>query len=207
MIPPTDPTGAMELLIHYRYWLLIPLSFIEGPVVAFIAGALSHLGYFNPYLAFIIFFMKDIILDGIFYVIGRFSGQTSLIRRLLAKIGIREEHIHEARILWAKHGFRTMLLSKLSYGLSPGFLIAAGMVGMPVRIFFKYAVLVSLAQYGVLFMLGYYFGNAFGNVANVLENIQYAVGAVLLVTIAYYILTRYMGQKLVEEERKVKKEL
>ena len=85
--------------------------------------------------------------------------------------------------------------------------MAAGMVGMPVGVFFKYAVLVSLAQYGVLFMLGYYFGNAFGNATNVLENIQYVIGAVLLVATVYYILTRYVSRKLIEEEKEVKKEL
>ena len=99
MASPTDPTGAMELLINYRYWLLVPLSFIEGPVVSFIAGALSRLGYFNPYLAFVIFFLKDIIVDGVFYVVGRFGEKASLVRRLLAKIGIKEGHIDEVRIL------------------------------------------------------------------------------------------------------------
>lgn len=207
MTPPTDPTGAMELLINYRYWLLIPLSFVEGPVVAFIVGTLSRLGYFNPYLAFVIFFLKDIIVDGIFYVIGRFGGKTSLIVRFLKKIGIKEDHIQEVKVLWTKHGFRTMFLSKLSYGLSPGFLIAAGIVEMPVKTFFWYAALVSLAQYGVLFMLGYYFGNAFGDVTKVLENIQYVVGAVIVVATAYYIFTRYMSQRLVEGEKEIKKEL
>lgn len=207
MILPVEPTGAMELLINYRYWLLIPLSFIEGPVVAFIAGALSRLGYFNPYLAFTIFFLKDIILDGTFYIIGRFGGQTSIIRKILGKIGIKEEDIHEVRILWAKHGFRTMFLSKLSYSLSPGFLMAAGIVGMPARIFFQYAALVSLAQYGVLFTLGFYFGNTFGNVTKVLENIQYVVGAIFLVATIYYIFSRYMSRKLIKEEEEIKKEL
>ena len=91
MIPPTDPTGAVELLIHYRYWLLIPLSLIEGPVMVFVAGALSSLGYFNPYLAFVIFFLRDVILDSIFYVIGHSGGQTSFIKKLLVKMGVKED--------------------------------------------------------------------------------------------------------------------
>ena len=206
MTPPTDPTGAVELLINYRYWLLIPLSLIEGPVMAFIAGALSRLGYFNIYLVFIIFFLRDVILDGVFYVIGRFGGQTPFIRRLLTKIGVKENHAQEVKVLWTKHGLRTMFLSKLSYSLSPGFLAAAGIVGVPFRTFFQYSVLASLIQYGVLFTLGYYFGNVFGSMTKVLQNIQYVVGAVLLIGIAYYIFTRYMRRKLIEEEKGVGKE-
>ena len=199
MTPPIDPTGAVELLVHYRYWLLIPFSLIEGPVMAFIAGALSRLGYFNLYLAFIIFFLRDVILDGTFYFIGRFGGQTSLIKRLVAKIGIEEGHINEVRILWSEHGLRTMFLSKLSYSLAPGFLAAAGIVGVPFRIFFQYSVLASLIQYGVLFTLGYYFGNAFGSITKVVQNIQYVVGAVLLMGVLYYIFIRYMRKKLIKE--------
>ena len=67
-----------ELILQYRYWILIPLSFIEGPVVAFVAGMLASMGYFNIYFLSALFFVRDVGLDGVYYAIGHFGGaQTS----------------------------------------------------------------------------------------------------------------------------------
>ena len=52
-----------QLIIEYRYFILIPLSFIEGPIVAFAAGALASLGYFNVYALAIFFFVVDMLKD------------------------------------------------------------------------------------------------------------------------------------------------
>lgn len=194
------------LIIEYRYWLLIPLSFIEGPIIAFVTGTLSRLGYFNAYLAFAIFFFRDVILDSFFYFLGKYGGKTALAQKLLAKIGVNDAHLEDVRGLWEKHGFRTMFFSKLSYGLSATFLLVAGIVDMNLGKFMRYAALVALAQYGVLFVLGYFFGNSFGSVANVLNNLQYIIAVVLLVATGYYIFTHFMRTKLIEQEKQAEDE-
>jgi hypothetical protein len=53
-----------QLILEYRYFLLIPLTFIEGPMVGFITGALSKLGYFDPFVAFWIFIIRDVLVMG-----------------------------------------------------------------------------------------------------------------------------------------------
>ncbi|MFZ2593678.1 MAG: hypothetical protein WAX38_02795, partial [Minisyncoccia bacterium] len=70
-----SPESIHTLLLQYGYWILVPLTFIEGPIIGFIAGALSKLGYFNPYIAFSVFIFRDIIMDAIYYFLGkRFHG-------------------------------------------------------------------------------------------------------------------------------------
>ena len=194
------------LIIEYRYWILIPLSFIEGPIVAFITGTLAWLGYFNPYIAFAIFIVRDIVVDAFLYFLGRFGEGTRLARRLQRKLGVTNEHFDDVRTMWERHGFKTMFFSKLSYGVSAALLRAAGMVKMNYYTYFRYAILVALAQYGVLFLLGYYFGNTLGTVSDILHALQYIVAAIFIVAIGYYILTRYMRKKLLEEEEDVAKE-
>ncbi|MDP2665084.1 MAG: hypothetical protein Q8P23_00320, partial [bacterium] len=66
-----------ELILQYRYWILIPLSLIEGPVVAFVAGTLASLGYFNMSFLAVLFFVRDVGLDGVYYAIGHFGGRTA----------------------------------------------------------------------------------------------------------------------------------
>ena len=189
-----------HLIIEYRYWILVPLAFVEGPIVAFVAGTLAFLGYFNPYIAFAIFFIRDMLLDGFFYYLGKWGGKTKLAERIMKKIGVTGEHLDDVHALWKEHGFRTMFFTKLSYGISAAFILVAGIVEMDYTAFFRYAALVAIIQYGTLFMLGYYFGNAFGTVSSVLNNMQYVLGGIVLIATAYFIFTKFMRKKLIEQE-------
>lgn len=80
-----DAAAITHLILEYRYWIIIPLSFIEGPIVAFVVGTLSFLGYFNPFFAFSIFFLRDVLLDGFFYALGKWGGKTRVAQNLLKK--------------------------------------------------------------------------------------------------------------------------
>jgi membrane-associated protein len=173
------------VLIEYRYWILIPLSILEGPTVAFVAGTLAALGYFNLYVAYGIFIVKDIVVDGVYYYVGRFAGEKPFVARLLTKAHVTSTEIDQVRVQWHRHGWRTMSVGKLSWGLSPAFLAIAGMVDVPAAIFFRYAVGIALAQYGVLLVLGYYFGHAIGPVSQALRVIGYSVAGATLVAIVY----------------------
>jgi len=189
------------LIVEYRYWILIPLTFIEGPIIGFIAGALSKLGYFNPFLAFSIFIFRDVLVDGLWYLVGSHGGKTRVAGWLLRKTRITDEHLHAVRKLWDSHGLRTMFISKLSYGISQLFLAVAGMVGMPFRRYFRYALIVALVEYGGLFVAGYVVGGAFGNMAGVLSNIQWVIAILALVIAGYYVFTHFMRRKALEEEK------
>jgi membrane protein DedA with SNARE-associated domain len=191
------------LIVEYRYWILIPLTFIEGPIVGFIAGALSKLGYFNPFFAFSIFIFRDVLVDNLWYLAGHQGGKTRLANWLLKKVRVTDEHLHSVRTLWDTHGLRTMFVAKLSYGIAQLFLVVAGMVQMPLRRFFRYALIVALVEYGGLFICGYIVGGAFGSMTAVLSNIQWVIAILALVIALYYIFTHFMRRKALEEEREV----
>ena len=197
-----SPDHIQALILDYRYWILIPLTFIEGPIIGFITGALSKLGYFNPFLAFSIFIFRDIIMDGIWYYLGKHFAGTPFAERTLRKLKITPDHLISVRGLWDVHGLRTMFIGKLSYGIAQAFLMVAGMVKMPFARFFRLALVVALVNYGGLFLLGYSLGGAFGSLTNMLSNILYAVGVLALVISGYYIFSFYMRKRLSEEEKK-----
>jgi membrane protein DedA with SNARE-associated domain len=173
------------LITKYRYWILIPLSLLEGPMVAFATGALSSLGYFNPYIVYWVFVVKDAIVDGTYYYIGRFASHTSFGERVLARAGVTREQVERVRTLWLEHGWRTMFVGKLSWGLSPLFMAVAGIVTVPIDSFFRYAIGVALVQYILLFGLGYYFGSATGTVSTAIRLLQYTLAGVTLATLVY----------------------
>jgi len=193
-----------QIILEYRYWILIPLSLIEGPVVAFIAGTLAAAGYFNMYFLATLFFVRDVGLDGIYYAIGHFGAKTAFVRRMLVKVGITADHLEQVRILWERRPGWTMFIGKLSYGIASAFIVVAGTVKMPLLTFFKYGSIVAVLQYGTLLFAGYYLGASFGgNAAEIINNVQYVVAFAAIVISGYYILSWRMRRKLLKKDEEI----
>lgn len=191
-----------ELILQYRYWILIPLSFIEGPVIAFAAGTLASAGIFNIYILAVLFFVRDVALDIAYYAIGHFGGRTAFAKRMLMKIGVTEDHMEQVRVLWERRPGWTMFIGKLSYGIASAFIVVAGIVKMPFRLFLKYGILVAILQYGVLLFAGYFLGQILGgSITHILSNVQYTIAAIALAISAYYIFSWNMRQKFLKSEK------
>jgi membrane protein DedA with SNARE-associated domain len=198
-----DQSHVVDLILNYRYWILIPLTFIEGPIVALIAGTLASAGLFNVYILAIVFFVRDVGLDGVYYALGYYGGRTAFAKRMLARIGVTEAHLADVGRLWEKHPGKTLFIGKLSYGIASAFIVVAGMVKMPLTTFFKYGSLVAILQYGTLLFVGYFFGQAFGgSLDRIIKNIEYvALAAGVLITI-YYFFGHKMKALFLAEDRK-----
>jgi membrane-associated protein len=173
------------ILLRYRYWIIVPLSLLEGPMVAVATAALSSLGYFNPYVACGLFVAKDVVVDGAYYYLGRVAGDHPFYARLLARLRVTANDVERVRGLWSSHGWRTMFVGKFAWGLSPLFMAVAGIVAVPIGRFFRYAASVALLQYVVLFLLGYYFGAATAAVSGALRIVQYAAAIGVLSGLMY----------------------
>ena len=60
----------IQLLLTYRYVILVPLAIIEGPIVTIICGFLVTLKVFNPLLVYVVMVLGDIVGDGWPYYMG-----------------------------------------------------------------------------------------------------------------------------------------
>jgi membrane protein DedA with SNARE-associated domain len=190
-----------QLIVEYRYWILVPLAMLEGPIVAFFAGTLASLGYFNIYLLAVFFFARDIIMDGGYYALGHFGYKTRLAKWLLKKIGVTPEHLEQVRLLWERNAGKTMFFGKLSYGIASSFIVVAGIVRMPLKKFFAWGALVAILQYGTLLLLGYFFGNAFGGkIETILNNIQYLIAGASVFIVGYLFFTHYMRRRTLKQQ-------
>lgn len=192
----------IQLLIHYRYIILFPLAAFEGPIIAFVVGILVSAEYFNPFIAYAILLCGDIIPDSIYYFIGRHGERKTFVARYGAKVGITEKRFDIIKKLWHRHGFKTMFVSKLAYGLSTPFLVAAGFAGIPTRKFYEYALPVTIAQYAILMALGFYFGNSYALITQYIQNAQLIIAAVFVILLAgYYVFAHYLKKKLLADKK------
>jgi membrane protein DedA with SNARE-associated domain len=192
------------LILQYRYWILIPLSLIEGPVVAFVAGTLASFGYFDIYFLAVFFLIRDLGLDGMYYAIGHFGRRSAFAERMLAKIGITDDHLGKVHELWERRPFTTMFIGKLSYGIASAFIVVAGMVKMPLRVFFKYGAMVAVLEYGTLLLAGYFLGASLGGrIEKIISNVQYVIAFAGIVITGYYLFSWYMRKKFLKEDTEI----
>ena len=174
-----------SLFTRHGYWIVIPLSMIEGPTVAVVTGAFSARGYFNPYVVCTLFVAKDIIVDGSYYYLGRLARMHSSGARVMTKLHVTPSEVERARRLWTANSWRTMFVAKLAWGLSPLLLAVAGLIDVSPATFLLRAVGVAILQYAVLVLLGYYFGSALGGVSTALRVTQFGVAIAALTLILY----------------------
>jgi membrane protein DedA with SNARE-associated domain len=195
-----------QLILEYRYWILIPLTFIEGPIIAFIAGTMAAIGFFNIYLLALLFFVRDVGLDLVYYAIGYYGGRTRFAARMLKRLHITPEHLDEVSKLWQHHAGKTMFIGKLSYGIASAFIVVAGMVRMPLTMFLRWAVIVAVVQYGGLLLLGFFFGNAFGTtITQFLRHIEYLLLGIAVVIVGYYGFSWYLRGKFLKSDEQAQK--
>lgn len=196
---------AALLIIKYKYLILFPLAAIEGPVVALAAGFLVFAGYLDFLPAYAIMLLGDLIPDTFYYYIGRFGHKKELIIKY-SYLKIISRHFSALEHLWAKHGLKTMFLSKLAYGLSTPLLISAGLVKMPLRRFISYAFPVTVTQYGIIMVIGFSLGHSYQTADKYIHNASIFIAAILvLLVVAYIIIGKYASRQISKIEKENKK--
>lgn len=191
--------GVSELLLAYRYWILFPIAVLEGPFLALVVGSLSALGYFDPFLAYLILICGDFVPDTVLYFTGRWGKRAALIEKYGHKIGLSGERFTAIERLWREHPKKTMLMSKLALGLSGPFLVSAGLSGLSPRLYYAVAIPVTTIQYGMLLLIGYHFTYSLTLIGEYVGEIELFIGLAALFGILYYVGASIMRRKVLEE--------
>ena len=180
----------IQLLLTYKYLILIPLAIIEGPIITVICGFLVTLGVFNPLLVYVVMVSGDIVGDAGVYYIG-YSG-----KRFLKYFKVTEEKLEKAKTYFHENHKKAIITSKLVHGLGVTGLIAAGAVHVPYKRYFKTCGLISVIQTLVLLVLGILFGHAYTLIGKYLNYYAAFVSVAVLGIIAFLVVRKYkMGTK------------
>jgi membrane protein DedA with SNARE-associated domain len=198
--------AIINLILTYRYVILFPLACIEGPLLALVVGFLIHGGYFSILPAYLLMCSGDFFPDIFYYYLGRFGKQKNLLEKYGSKSQFVTNNFPFIEKMWHEHGFKTMFLSKLAYGLSTPLLISSGLTKMSLKRFISYAFPITLFQYGVILTLGYYLGSSYELATKYIQSAGLIVAAALIIFIIIYVaIQRYARrqiEKLEKEEEK-----
>jgi membrane-associated protein len=184
-----------HLILEYRYWIILPLACLEGPLVALVVGALAARDLFDIESAFVLLMLGDILPDFTCFLIGQRAARSGSLGRWLRcdRLGRPTQLMHD---LWRQHGLKTMVVSKLSYGLSIPFLMTAGLTGLPIWRFASYAIPVTMIQYSAFLALGYYLGSYFRAVASISHYAQLIAAAAVLLAMMHVVVGSWLNRRL-----------
>ena len=175
----------IQLLLTYKYIILIPLSIIEGPIVTVVCGFLVTLGVFNPLVVYVVMIVGDIVGDGGIYYLGRFG------KRFLKYFRVTDEKLEKAKKYFDENNKKALFISKLAHGIGFTGLLAAGASHVPYRRYFITCGLISVIQSFLMLMLGILFGNAYVVIGKYLDYYAAGVSVIVFVFLLYILIRKY----------------
>ena len=190
MEPATFTAG---LLISWKYLALFPLLIVEGFIVTLAAGFLvsNHTLLFYPTLLIVV--AGDICSDMFYYWLA-YRGSRLLSSRWAKLIGLKPARVQQIEKLYRHHGGTVLIAAKLTNALALAAVVAAGFIKMPFRRFLAFCTAAAVPKALILLLIGYYFGNAYGDVSHVLESAFIIVTLIILLILGgWYLQKRLLG--------------
>jgi membrane protein DedA with SNARE-associated domain len=179
----------IALLLTYKYLILLPVSVVEGPIITVICGFLVTTGVLNPILVYIIIILGDVIGDSFSYGVGLLGEKKAV--RYGHYIGATEEKIERAKHFFSRNHTKALIASKLIYGIGSAGLVVAGVLGMPYKRYLKTCLGISLAQTTTLFIVGFFFGSAYLQLAKYLDFYTALVSTMALGAVIIFLIYNY----------------
>lgn len=185
-----------QLIIDYKYLVLLPFSAILGPIVSFLAGILIKSGYLTIVYAYLILMAGELIGDVVWYWLGRSRGEKFLIR-FGKYFSITPEAITAAKIMFSKYHTRILVVSKLTTGLgfAPAVLFTAGVSRIPFKKYMALNFYGQIVWTGMLLWLGYLVGNLYSQFSSFFERLTITaiIVAIMLFVLGY---GKYLRNKI-----------
>jgi len=177
------------LISTYRYVIIFPIAFLEGPIIAIICGWLVAQGLLNFFLIYLLLVLANILGDVIYYALGYWGGRP-LIRKWGHWLKLDLEQAEKMKNHFDNHGGKILMAGKIV----PHFAVAAVLVGAGLArygfsLFLRYCLLTELVKTGALLILGFYLGDAYQKITVYFDYLGAIISiliVVIIIALIYY---------------------
>jgi membrane protein DedA with SNARE-associated domain len=185
----------LHLLIAYAYPLMIPLSLVEGPLVALAAAIGASTGRINPLAAYAIVMAGGLFQDVVYYWIGRAAIGSGRVRAFARRTKLVRDTLGPLRDAWRARMFATLVASKFAYGLYAPILVSVGMAKAPFWRFLGESMALSAAVLASWLGLGFCLARLYGGLGRDASWIMAGLG-VLAIMGSVFIASHARGRLL-----------
>jgi len=177
-----------QLVLQFKYFGIFLGTFVEGPVVALLAGSLARIGIFSFLLVYLIHVVGDLSADLFYYFLG-YQGQ----QKIFKKVNFFETNIEKAakfKKIIHKHPKKVIILGKFTYIIGLPLLLSIGMSHYDWRKFLFFDTIATLIKSFILISLGYYLAGFFTNLNGLIFYVILFSVLFLIAVIIYFIIKR-----------------
>jgi membrane protein DedA with SNARE-associated domain len=174
----------IHLLLTYKYWIVAPLSIIEGPILSVICGFFVTLGIFNFFIIYVIMAVGDIVGDSAIYYLG-YAG-----KKYLKYFKVSDEKLEQAKLYFKDNHKKALITSKLVHGIGMAGIVAAGALRVPYKKFFKTCATISFIQSFILVLIGVLFGHAYVVIGKYLSDYAAIISVAFLIFLLFLFLKK-----------------
>lgn len=185
----------LNLLLTYKYLLIFPISVAEGPIISILSGVLIARDILDPFIAYTLLLLGDLVGDTLYYCLGRYGGRP-IVKKWGYLVKLKEE-----KMAALEHHFRhdapkrTLFLGKTQPWGSV-ILFAAGTAKMPYLKFLLINTAASIPKVLILVLLGYYFNEAYVSLDGYVQSAGIIIMIVTIPFLLYFLLRRAHGASL-----------
>jgi membrane protein DedA with SNARE-associated domain len=182
-----------QFLIELKYVAIFLGTFVEGPTIGLLVGLFAKLGYLSLFLGYLVHVIADLSADFLFYAIGYFGGKKAL-HKVAKYLKFSVKETENAEKTFNNNGKKIILIGKITHVVGFPILIAAGLAKYPFWKFAIFDLIATLIKSAILIAVGYYFGNFWIKIHNVLLDVGFAGVLIILVPLIYFIIKRRGGK-------------
>ncbi|HEU0021478.1 MAG TPA: hypothetical protein VFR55_07385 [Dehalococcoidia bacterium] len=188
-------TQILDWIIRYGYLFMFLILLVEGPVVTASGALAAALGYYNVYIVFALSFVANFVPDLLYYGFGCWSGQWAL-DKYGERLGIPRGRRDQAAVFIGSNLGKWLFFVKTVPFLSPPGLAVMGALGIPVRRFIWWdVIIVALTSLGFV-MLGYYSGKGYDELRRITPYGTYALFGIFLAFVLSAFLHRRIARRI-----------
>jgi membrane protein DedA with SNARE-associated domain len=198
----SNPTGLIQSLGYVGVFILMTLESacipIPSEITMAFAGYLASQGSLQLWAVILTGALGNLAGSLIAYSIGYILEESVLlgwIRRYGKFVLISEADYTKAASRFVSYGSSIVFFSRLLPVVRTFISLPAGMFEMDIKKFITYTFLGSLAWSTLLTLVGYYLASQWQSIGPVFSKVQYALIALILVGVGYYIYHKLRPKK------------
>ena len=210
---PDSPQGLLDfvsaLLLAHGYFVIFAGAALDnfglpasGDIVLFAGGFFANTGQVALPLVMLSGFLGALCSDHALYWIGRYGGRpliTRILETRLLSFLLDTKSLGKVEHYFEEHGGKTVFVGRFGPGLRSMTPLFAGVSRMKYRQFIPYN-LAAITFWAVAYStVGYVFGEYWNELLAVAQNIGYGLVALVVLTVAFYVLRR--RRKNLEKEK------
>lgn len=178
------------------------IMLVEGPVLTATGGLASALGYYNVFIVFALSFFANFIPDMLYYGLGRWGGNHAL-DKYGERFGIQRSRRDRAARFISDHVGQWLIFIKAVPLISPPGLAVMGALGVPIRSFIWWDMLIVALTSLFFVAIGYYWGKGYDFLQGATQYGPWALAGAFLFFILVTQLFSRLGRKLTRRMRTV----